>query len=151
MEPCPCGTQGTRREPGDLRISSPPPDSLFRRQLLDAAGIETRERIFDRDSFDLPIRRNLGKRHQNEGPFEQARMRQGQTAFVHFEAVECDDVDIENARPPALFPCPVAAKYRLDAKGTIEESAGRQRGVDDEGQIDEWRLIGHAPWRSPVI
>src|SRR5215467_4216112 len=72
-----------------------------RRQFLDAALVEPGEPLRDRDALDLAIRRDLGERGQDKGAFEQMWMRQGEAGLIDFKFAERDDIDIENARPPA--------------------------------------------------
>src|SRR6266446_4956966 len=134
-------------------MSTGPPASpgLEGRQLLDACGIKAGKCLRDRDALDPAIRRNLSQRRQHKGAFEQMRMRQGQAGLLDFNGVKRDDVDIENARAPAPFLGAVATKHRLDGERPVEEGARRQRGFDHDREIDERRLVGHAPWRRTIV
>src|SRR5258708_34851283 len=58
---------------------------------------------------------------------------------------------MENGRGPAPLRGGVATKHRLDAERTIKEGARRQRGFDHDRNIDERRLVGHAPWRRTIV
>src|SRR5262249_20817424 len=121
------------------------------RQFLDAALVEPGEPLRDRNALDLAIRRDLGERGQDKGAFEQMRMRQGEAGLVDFKFAERNDIDIENARPPAPFLGTVATKHRLDGERAVEQGAWRQGGFDDDRDIDERRLVGHAPGRRAVV
>ena len=122
-----------------------------RRQPLDARNVEARQRVPHPDAGDPAIGRDLGKRHQHEGALEQARVRQDQVRSVEPHVVIGEEVDVERARTPAPLVGAVAAERALDREAARQQLARRERGRNGETEIDEWRLVLHAPGRRAVV
>src|SRR5512134_1188026 len=78
-------------------------------------------------------------------------MWQGQVRLLDRDVVIGDEVDIERARAPALLVGAVAAEGAFGVLGAGEQRLRRQPGFDRDTAIDEWRLVGDAPWRGRII
>ena len=73
----------------------------------------------------IALRRDLGERHQHEGAFEQARMRQRQLRLVEHQIVIGEKIDVDGARAPAAL----AARSRPSARSTACARASSACGV----------------------
>ena len=97
---------------------------LTRRQLFDAAGVQSFERIVHPDAGDRAVRRDFGERHQDERALEQTRMRQRQVGDRSTDIVIGEDIDVDRPRSPAPFARPVATERAFDSKCARSRSCG---------------------------
>ena len=68
----------------------------------DAVGPQARQMRGDRVAGDHQVRRDLGQWHQHEGALQHAWMRYLEPDFVNSPVAEPQNVEIDDARPPAL-------------------------------------------------
>jgi hypothetical protein len=82
------------------------------------------------DAGNACVRPGLQQRQQGERAFVQVRMRQAQAGLVDDGIAVEQQVEVEDARPPAFAFDANPAGITLDGKQDIEQVARRQRRVD---------------------
>ena len=93
-------------------------------QPLDSLGRKLRQRRSDAAPRDHPVRRDFRERHQHEGAFEQAGVRQRQLRLLNRNIVIGDQIEVERARAPASFVGAVAAEFGLDLVQREQQRVG---------------------------
>lgn len=90
-------------------------------------------------------RGDVGQRHPDESPLEEARVRKLESRGSQHEAIPHQHVDVHRARCEALPAQPDAPQGRLDGEACGQEGVGRERGLraEDHIQIVRLRLGGH--------
>src|SRR6202522_1433862 len=78
-------------------------------------------------------------------------MRQNQIAIDQHQIIVAEDVEVDRPRSPPPFARPVAPEFPLELRGKREQIVRCKRRCHRDDRIDEWRLLGDAPWRRPGI
>ena len=73
------------------------------------------------------------------------------SAIGEDEIVIGEKVDVDRARSPAAFAGTVAPERAFALLGARQQFMRRERGGNANHGVDEWRLVGDAPGRRPVI
>ena len=97
---------------------------------------------------DHEVGGNLGERREHESPVEQFGMGQRQPFGVQRNIVIGDEVDVDDARPPALGGR--AAELDLERLDPFEQRLRLKAGQAEGAGVDEPVLIGLAPGRGAV-
>src|SRR4051794_32813529 len=125
--------------------------SAARGKPQDTISVDGGAYVRDALTCDHMLRDDFGERYQDECSLEQPRVREYEVRLVQRHVTVGEQVDVDRPRTPALFARAVAAKRTLDCERTLKQGAGRQRGLDRNRAIDEWRLICDAPRRRAVV
>src|SRR5882724_8431605 len=86
------------------------------------------------------VRGELGERQQDEAALVHLGVRDLQRAFGDGLIVEQQDIEIYDARAPALALDALASHRRLDGLGALQEIVGLELGLELEDTVDEPRL-----------
>lgn len=112
----------------------------------DAVGrFQPREERADRDAETrvYEVGRDFRERHEDERALVQARVRNGQCGRKFDEPIVHEDVDIDGARSEAnTFGAP---HFVFDFLGAAQEIDRRERRRPRADEIEEPRLLAHAP------
>lgn len=87
------------------------------------------------------LSRNFSERQQYKISFRNARVWQSKRRRVHKFIGHCEQIEVQDARPPAIFASNAAGRH-LQAKQLLKQGIRRQARQQSDDRIDEIRLLG---------
>ena len=100
------------------------------RTIVDMSGVRRRNLLFP-------------QRFEDEGTFEQVRMRQAEFGRISVDISRIDEVDVDGPCAPMLVPH--AAEGLLDGLSLVQQRFGGEGRFELDGAVEERRLVRLSP------